>query len=398
MTNFVEKLSFGKRVTEVTACNGFRKALRNEKNVEQHPVASGPVTGKAEKFTFAKSRFMNKRHTSMKDLATELNLSISTVSRALKDHPDISDEVRRKVKQLAAERNYSPNPLAMGLLKQATRMIGILVPDLVTHFYSSIISGIESVAKANGYFIVIASSNESETKEREAVENLLKARVEGLIVCLSAETRTVSHFEGLVKQGIPLVFFDRVALPGDVPAVTADNVLAAEKITRHFYEQGYRRIAYISGPEHLNISRERLAGYRNGLNACGLGQRPEYTEHCELNPDSARAAMKRLLQLQPPPDAVFGINDTVAFALMKEIKEHGLQIPADIGLAGFTDEFHSTVVEPPLTSLTHPTAEMGRLAAGLFFEQLQSPGKPRTITVDTELIARQSSAKTGHRG
>lgn len=339
---------------------------------------------------------MSKRHVSLKDLATELNLSISTVSRALKDHPDISDEVRKKVKALAAERNYSPNPLAMGLLKQATRMIGIIVPDLVTHFYSSIISGIEKVAKEHGYFIVIASSNESEAKEKEAVENLLKVRVEGLIVCLSCETRDTSYFERLVQQEFPLVFFDRVALPGKVPAVTADNTKAAEKITRHFYGQGCRRIAYISGPEHLNISEERLKGYQNGLKNCGLQVVPEYTEYCELNPESARAAMKRLLQLPVPPDAVFGINDTVAFALMKEIKEHELRIPEDIGLAGFTDEFHSTVVEPALTSLTHPTSQMGELAAQLFFEQLQSPGDAKSIMVETELVVRESSLKQTH--
>lgn len=137
---------------------------------------------------------MSKRHISLKDLAKELGVSISTVSRALKNHPDISHELKVKVQRLAKERNYTPNPLAMGLLKQQTKMIGVIVPDIVTHFYSSIISGIEEVAKQQGYFIVIASSNESVEKEMEAVVNLLKSRVEGLIVCLSQETKDFSHF------------------------------------------------------------------------------------------------------------------------------------------------------------------------------------------------------------
>ena len=336
---------------------------------------------------------MSNRNVSLKDLARELNVSISTVSRALKDHPDISEEVRLKVKCLAKERNYSSNPLAMGLLKQQTRMIGIIVPDLVTHFYSSIISGIERVANEKGYFIIISSSNESIQKEKEAVVNLLKARVEGLIVCLSQESTNTAHFERLLEQDIPLVFFDRVWTNDRVSAVTADNVDAAEKVTRHFYEQGYRRIAYISGPEHLNISRERLSGYQSGLSGCNLPFIPEYLEKCELNYESARQAMKRLLALPNRPDAVFGINDTVAFALMAAIKEQGLKIPDDIGIVGFTDEFHSTFVEPPLTSITHPTIEMGRKTAELFFERIHSNQHIQTISLQTRLVIRKSSVR-----
>lgn len=336
---------------------------------------------------------MGKRHISLKDLAKELNVSISTVSRALKDHPEISPEMRRKVKQLAAERHYTPNPLAMGLLKQETRMIGVIVPDLVTHFYASVISGIESYAKEKGYFILIFSSNESVEKEVESIDNLLKARVEGLIVCLSQETQSFEHFERLVEQEIPLVFFDRVCLEEQVPNVTADNADAARQITRHFYEQGFRRIAFISGPQQLNISKERLTGYLEGLKDCQLPVDPRLIEQCDLSPDSAREAMKRLLSLPEPPDAVFGINDTVAFAAMKSIKQHGLCIPEDIGLVGFTDEFHSTVVEPPLTSITHPTFEMGRQAARLFFEKIDNKQLQKSVKLKTELVVRKSSVK-----
>jgi DNA-binding LacI/PurR family transcriptional regulator len=334
---------------------------------------------------------MNKRHVSLKDLARELQVSISTVSRALNDHPDISPEMKEKVKKLADSCHYSPNPLAMGLLKQETRMIGVIVPDLVTHFYASVIAGIESYAKEKGYFILIASSNESFQKEAESVENLLKARVEGLIVCLSQETNSTDHFERLLEQEIPLVFFDRVCLQGRVPCVTADNTDAAAKVVRHFFEQGYRRIAFISGPEQLNISKERREGYFLGLKACGLPEDRDLAEACNMSHDSARAAIHRLLSLPKPPDAVFGINDTVAFAVMKAIRQHGLHIPAEVGLVGFTDEFHSTVVEPPLTSVTHPTFKMGRKAAELFFESIEKK-EVRTVTVRTKLVARESSA------
>ncbi|RKD89881.1 LacI family DNA-binding transcriptional regulator [Mangrovibacterium diazotrophicum] len=336
---------------------------------------------------------MSKRHVSLKDLARELNVSISTVSRALKDHPDISEEVRKKVKRLAAERNYSPNPLAMGLLKQATRMIGIIVPDLVTHFYSSIISGIESVAKEKGYFVVIASSNEKLEKEKESIANLLQARVEGLIICMSRETTNTEHLEQLLKADIPLVMFDRVCLTNQISAVIADNADASQKIVAHFYSKGYRRIAYVSGPDNLSISKERMAGYLTGLEACGLPIDAALIETCDLTFESAQAAMNRLLQLPIPPDAVFGINDTVAFGLMKAIKTAGLRIPHDMGVVGFTDEFHSTVVDPPLTSVTHPTFEMGQKTAELFFKRLHSAALSETVILETKLVERESSEK-----
>lgn len=335
---------------------------------------------------------MGKRHLSLKDLAVELGVSISTVSRALKDHPDISPELTRKIQSVAREKNYTPNPLAMGLLRQQTKMIGVIVPDIVTHFYSSIISGIEEVAKERGYYIVITSSNESVKKETESVENLLKTRVEGFIVCLSQETQTFDHFERLIANEIPLVFFDRVAEPLLAPAVIVDGVEAAKMVTRHFYKNGRRRIAYISGPEHLNISKNRKEGYLTGLKECGLEFRPELMVTCNISSREATLATQKLLKTAEIPDAIFGINDTVVFAAMKEIKKHGLKIPDDIALAGFTDEFHSTVVDPTLTSVTHPTRQMGQEAARLFFKCIENgAGFTEQVILQTELVVRESS-------
>jgi LacI family transcriptional regulator len=335
-----------------------------------------------------------KSHVSLKDLAREIGVSISTVSRALNNHPDISPAMTLKIKKLAAEMNYTPNPLAMGLLKQATRMIGVIIPDLVTHFYSSIISGIEQVAEEKGYYILIASSSESLQKEINSVENLLKTRVEGLIVCLSQETKSYGHFDRLISNNIPLVFFDRVCRTDEVPSVVVDNVDAARKITRHFYKNGFRRIAYIAGPDHLNISQERTRGYLSGLKSCGLDFDPELLVKCNMSSEGATKATARLLGLVKRPDAIFGINDTVAFAAMKEIKRHGLKIPEEVALVGFTDEFHSTVVEPALTSITHPTFEIGQEAARLFFNRIENPdAKPIQVVLNTKLVVRKSSAK-----
>ena len=335
-----------------------------------------------------------RSHVSLKDLAREIGVSISTVSRALNNHPDISPAMTMKIKKLAGEMNYTPNPLAMGLLKQATRMIGVIVPDLVTHFYSSIISGIEQVAEEKGYYILIASSNESLQKEINSIENLLKTRVEGLIVCLSQETKSYGHFDRLISNNIPLVFFDRVCCTDEVPSVVVDNVDAARKITRHFYKNGFRRIAYIAGPDHLNISQERTRGYLSGLKSCGLDFDPELLVKCNMSSKSATRATADLLRLPERPDAIFGINDTVAFAAMKEIKRRGLKIPEDVALVGFTDEFHSTVVDPALTSITHPTFEIGQEAARLFFNRIEHPdAKPVQVVLNTKLVIRKSSVK-----
>lgn len=337
---------------------------------------------------------MGKRHVSLKDLAAELKVSISTVSRALKSHPEISPEMTRKVQELAHARNYTPNPLAMGLLRQETRMIGVIVPDLVTHFFSSVISGIEYVAQQNGYYILISSSSESYEKEVLSVKNLLNTRVEGLIVCLSQETKVYDHFDKLINDEIPLVFFDRVCRTFEVPSVVADNTEAARQIVRHFHENGCRRIAYINGPGQLSISKSRYEGYLQGLRDCRLPFDEKLVAQCNLSPDDASVVTRQLLRLKNRPDAIFGINDTVIFAAMREIKQFGLTIPTDIALVGFTGEFHSTVVEPSLTSVTHPTFEMGKEAALLFFERIQNPtARPKQIEMKTSLVVRNSSVK-----
>ena len=180
----------------------------------------------------------------------------------------------------------------------------------------------------------------------------------------------------------------------EVPSVTVDGAEAAKNVTCHFYENGCRRIAYISGPEHLNISKHRKEGYLLGLEECGLPFKPDLLVECNLNADEATLATRKLLSLNQIPDAIFGINDTIAFAAMKEIKKHKLRIPDDIALVGFTDEFHSTVVEPALTSVTHPTLQMGKEAARLFFKCIEKgDGFAEKVVLPAKLVVRESSVK-----
>lgn len=338
---------------------------------------------------------MSKKQVSLKDLSKELNVSISTVSRALKNHPDISQELCKKIQLLAEQRNYTPNPLAMGLLRRHTKTIGVIVPDIVTHFYSSIINGIEDEAEKNGYYVVVTSSNESYEKEKRCIKNLLNLRVEGVIVCLSQETSDFSHFDVFLENEIPLVFFDRVCRTSEFSSIVVNNIEVSRQVIKHLFENGSKRIAHIAGPENLNISKERIEGYMQGLKDCNLDFENDLLIYSELNIESARIASQKLLSMVQRPDAIFAVNDTVAFAAMKEIKRQNLRIPEDIALTGFADEFHASFVDPALTSIEHQTYEMGSKAALLLLEQAIKGEilKPRQEVVDTKLIIRQSSCK-----
>ncbi len=336
---------------------------------------------------------MTHKRISLKDIARELGLSISTVSRALNGHPEISRAVVERVKALAEQWNYSPNPFAMGLLRANTKILGVIVPDLVTHFYSSIISGIEHVARENGYYILITTSNESFQKEKEAVENLLKTRVEGIIACLSQETVSFDHFCKPAEYDIPVVFFDRVCLADKFSTIVADNRKSAYMLTEHFIQNKSRRVAYLGGPAYLNICRERKNGYLGALAKNNIPIDKSLILEGELSFEFGVESMQKLLDLPQPPDAVFCMNDTLSFAVVREIKRRGLRIPQDIVVGGFSDEFHSTFLDPSLTAISHPTFDIGCRACELMFAHLRGDKTIRQITVGCSLQVRESSVR-----
>ena len=334
-----------------------------------------------------------KRHISLKDLANELGVSVSTVSRALNDSYEISPEMRERVKALAEQWNYRPNPFALSLLKNTPRIIGIIVPDLVTHFYSSIISGINDVVRQNGYSVIITSSYEQYEQELHCVEDLVNMRVEGILACLSQETIDYSHFLSLSDMDIPLVFFDRVCMPNAIPSVVADNMESALVATKHLLQTGSKRVAFLGGSDHLEIVRQRKAGYLAALAELGIPVEDELIICEKMTYSEGREGCSRLLSLPAPPDAILAMNDTLAFAAMKEIKKHGLRIPSEISLIGYTDELHSNYVEPALTAVTHQTYKMGEECCSLLLKQIKKREKPRQIVVPTHLSVRESSIK-----
>lgn len=335
----------------------------------------------------------NRKHTSLKDLAQALGVSIPTVSRALKDSPEISRELCVRAKQLAKEMNYRPNPFAMSLRKNAPRIIGVVVPDIVTHFFASILNGIENMAIANGYFVIITTSHESYEHEKRNIENLVNMRVEGIIACLSQETTDYSHFAALKDINMPLILFDRVCLTEQFSSIVADGVQSAQMATQHLLDNGSKRVAFIGGANHLDIVKRRKHGYLEALRENRIPIEKELVVCRKIDYEEGKIATETLLSLPQPPDAILAMNDTLAFAAMEVIKERGLRIPEDVAIIGYTDEQHANYVEPKLSAVSHQTYKMGETACQLLIEQIKGDKTVKQVVIPTLLQVRESSIK-----
>lgn len=335
----------------------------------------------------------NQKYTSLKDIAQVLGVSIPTVSRALKDSPEISRELCAKAKELAKEMNYRPNPFALSLRKNAPRIIGVVVPDIVTHFFASILNGIENMAVRNGYFVIITTSHESYENEKRNIENLVNMRVEGIIACLSQETTDYSHFTTLKDINMPLILFDRVCLIDQFSSVVADGEYSAQIATQHLLDNGSKRVAFIGGANHLDIVKKRKHGYLEALRSNHIPIEKELVVCRKIDYEEGKIATETLLSLPNPPDAILAMNDTLAFAAIEVIKSHGLRIPDDIAIMGYTDEQHANYIEPKLSAISHQTYKMGETACQLLIEQTKGNKAIKQVVIPTQLQVRESSIK-----
>ena len=335
----------------------------------------------------------SQKHTSLKDIAQALGVSVPTVSRALKDSPDISRALCEKAKWMAREMNYRPNPFALSLRKNAPRIIGVVVPDIVTHFFASILNGIENMAVKNGYFVIITTSHESYEHEKRNVENLVNMRVEGIIACLSQETTDYTHFAELKDINMPLIMFDRVCLTDQFSSVVADGEHSAQMATQHLLDNGCKRVAFIGGANHLDIVKRRKHGYLEALRNNKIPIEKELVVCRKIDYEEGKIAAQTLLALPNPPDAVLAMNDTLAFAAIEVIKSHGLRVPNDIALIGYTDEQHANYIEPKLSAVSHQTYEMGETACLLLIDQIRGDKAIRQVMISTHLQIRESSIK-----
>ena len=336
---------------------------------------------------------MKQRRTSLKDLADKLGVSIATVSRALRNSHEVGEEMTQKVKQLAKELNYRPNPFAQSLRKEAPRVIGVIVPNLVTHYYAAVLDGIEDYASKLGYSVISANSHEDHEREAQALDNFLNMHVEGIIACLAQDTTDYSHFEQLHKMGVPLVFFARCCLEEMFSQVVGNGDVAAQEATQHMIETGSRRVAFIGGPNHLDMVRRRKHGYLEALRENRIPIDRDLVVCDKIDFDVARNATLRLLEGENPPDAILAFNDIITYAAFDAIKSKGLRIPEDVAIIGFTDGDTAAFVTPRLTAIMDQAHVQGTKACQLLMKSINGDEKIYKEVVPMILKIRESSEK-----
>lgn len=330
------------------------------------------------------------------DIARQLNISTSTVSRALKGHPDVNPKTKERILALAQQLEYEPNQVALSLLNRKTFKIGVIVPKLGYYFFSTALNGIEDVALPAGYSVIACQSNESYEREVINTKELSSSRVDGFIVSVTGQSTNYEHFKVLQRKGIPLIFFDRVAEELNTSKVIIDNKAGSKKAVKHLIDNGCKRIAYIAGPKNLSIDKQRLNGYIEALQEAGMDVKDEYIVHRDFNQQLATEATHQLLNLPEPPDGISTISDRMAIGAMVAVKEKGLSIPDDIAIIGFNNEPMTTLFTPQLSTVDQPVFEMGRRAAQLFLDEVKAFEsdkfhEPETVVLNAELLVRGSS-------
>jgi LacI family transcriptional regulator len=335
---------------------------------------------------------MKKNHIGIKDIAKALAISVSTVSRALRDTYDVSPETKKRVLEVAKELNYKPNLNASALASGNTRNIGIMIPFVTNYYFSTVISGIQEIAYRNGYNIVLFITNDDSKRENEIIRSLPITGLDGLLVSVSSGCRNSEQFQKLMDDGIPIVFFDRV--PQDIKAskVLQDDFHGAFYATEHLIKNGYTRIAHIAGPKHLSFTQDRVKGYLEALKKYHLPMREEWIIYSGFSQENGSQDMLYLLEIEETPNAVFGVNDRKAVGVILTLKERNIQVGIEIGVVGFTNDPISTIVEPSLTTIEEPALEIGRNSCSLLIKHISNKYfEPRDIVLPGKLIVRKSS-------
>lgn len=338
----------------------------------------------------------NGKEVTIYDLARELNISIATVSRALKDDPVVSKKTRKKIFDLANERGYRSNVFARSLRNQRTQTIGVIVPRLNSYFMSTVIAGMESIANASGYNLIISQSSESFEKEKTNARTMFDNRVDGLLVSLAYDTNDIEHFEMFFKRNIPLIFFDRVAEHKNCTNVLIDNRKAAYEATKHLIEQGCKNIVHITATPKRNVYVDRLQGYKHALADHNLPFNEDNIIIGNLSQEAGADAAEKIMKMETRPDGVFVSNDNCAVGCMIALKQAGVKIPADIAFAGFNNDPVSKVIEPNLTTINYPGYEMGEVAARNLINHLTGASplhSTNKIVLRSELVVRASSLR-----
>jgi LacI family transcriptional regulator len=337
-----------------------------------------------------------EREVTIYDLATKLEISPATVSRALQDHPSISKKTKKKIFELAEEMGYRTNNFARNLRSKSTNTIGVIVPRLDSYFMSTVIAGIENTAGSLGYQIIISQSSEQVKKEANSANTLFSSRVDGLLVSLAYDTEDLSHFDIFLRKRVPIIFFDRTADYDGCLSILIDNRKAACEATRHLIQQGCKRIVHLTAIPKRNVYIERLEGYKQALSDAGIPFREELVIIDDLSQDAGERAAEIISKMDPLPDGVFAANDNCATVCMVTLKKMDIRIPEDIAFVGFNNDPVCKVVEPNLTTINYPGYQMGQVAARSLTSHLGGTANihaTTAITLRADLVIRESSIR-----
>lgn len=331
-----------------------------------------------------------KKNISQRDIARILGVNVSTVSRALKGLPGVSEELRLEIISLAEKKGYRPNPFAMSLRYDTTHTIGIIVPDMSFNHYAHIVKWIVAEAKKKGYMCVVTDSGDKYESEVECVEHLLNMRVEGIAVCLSQETTDYTHLTQLRNRRIPLVLFDRVADIG-CSTVCANDVDSAKQATLHLIDGGARRIAFLGGPNQMKQTIDRKHGYLEALRERGVQIQKELVMCGSVSFNSGLSDTLELLNMQNPPDAILAAHGLLAISSFQAIASRGMRIPHDIAIIGFMSDWVSTMSYPPMTFVKQNLKEIGCKVFKSLYSQIEGEEGAENITVNARLNIREST-------
>jgi len=334
------------------------------------------------------------KHITIKDLAKELGVSISTVSRALNDKYDINPATREKIISKAQELGYSPNPIAQKLQQKKSNNIGVVVPEFRNAFFPDVITGIQDIMLPLGYQVLIMQSNENAETELSNVKTIYNNMVDGLIISFSSTTQKTSYYKNIIEQGFPIVQFNRVIDKLNTSKVVFDDYAWAFMATEHLILQGYKNIFHLKGPKHLTFSISRAKGFEDAMKKHKLFKGGEQFYDSGVTIESGKRVMESIIAEDNIPDAIFAVTDPVALGAMIVMKEHDIQIPKQVGVVGFSESRLSEVIQPTLTTIKQPTYEMGQAAAKLLIQEIETKiSIPQKIKLSGSFKIKQSSVR-----
>lgn len=330
----------------------------------------------------------------MKLLAKELGLSISTVSKAMRDSYEISDATKKRVFEMAEKMNYKPNPYAGSLKKGRSKTIGVVIPDVNNSYFSQALNGVETITRDKGYHMLIYLTHDSFSYEQAMLKDFQSGRVDGVIMSVASETSASDHIKELQETGIPVVFFDRVCEDIKTAKITTDDFESCYKATQHLIENGCHKIVLLSIPKSLSISEQRMNGYKKALADSGIQFKESDIVFCSNDEATNYETIKKIIGVKNRPDGIIAMVEELITPIYRTCNELKLTIPKDIKVISFTNLQTSLILNPPLTTVTQPAFEMGKIATSILFKALNFPNldlSDESMVIPSYLAIRASS-------